>query len=87
MLRIERAIDAGEVRLVLSGRIEGDDRATLERAIARETVPPHAVTLDMAEVRLLDRDAVRFLVACETAGIRLARVPAYVREWMKREGS
>ena len=44
-----------------------------------------SVVLDLSEVTLVDLDVVRFLVQCETEGIRLARCPAYVQEWMVRE--
>ena len=37
------------------------------------------------DVRLADRDAVKFLSSCETSGIKLENCPAYVREWMERE--
>jgi hypothetical protein len=82
MLRIERSVEGGEVRLVLSGGIQGETLAKLERTIASETVVPVAISIDLAEVRLVDREAVRFLVECEAGGIRLANCPAYVREWI-----
>ena len=37
-------------------------------------------------VRLADRDAVRFLRGCEADGMKLENCPAYLREWMDREG-
>jgi hypothetical protein len=43
------------------------------------------IILDLREVRLADRDAVRFLRACEADGMKLENCPAYVREWMNRE--
>ena len=43
------------------------------------------IVLDLVEVGLVDVEAVRFLVQCETQGVRIARCPAYVREWMARE--
>lgn len=85
MLKIERAAESGRVRLALSGRIQRLDLAELERSIAGESVGPAFITVDLEEVRLVDRDAIRFLVSCETAGIRLVRTPAYVLEWMASE--
>jgi hypothetical protein len=38
----------------------------------------------LVEVSLV-AEAVRFLVECEFDGVRIARRPAYVREWMTRE--
>ena len=37
------------------------------------------------DVRLADRDAVKFLRDCEADGMKLENCPAYVREWMDRE--
>jgi predicted metal-binding protein len=43
------------------------------------------IILDLREVRLADRDAVKFLRSCEANGMNLENCPAYVREWMERE--
>jgi hypothetical protein len=37
------------------------------------------------EVRLADRDAVKFLKDCEARGMKLENCPEYVREWMESE--
>ena len=43
------------------------------------------IILDLRELRLADRDAVRFLRVCEVDGLKLENCPAYIREWMDRE--
>jgi predicted metal-binding protein len=43
------------------------------------------VVLDLRDVRLADRDAVKFLRDCKANGMKLENCPAYVREWMERE--
>jgi hypothetical protein len=43
------------------------------------------IILDLRDVRLADRDAVRFLQGCEAEGMKLENCPAYDREWMDRE--
>ena len=43
------------------------------------------IILDLQDVRLADRDAVRFLRGCEADGMKLENCPAYVWEWMDRE--
>jgi predicted metal-binding protein len=43
------------------------------------------IILDLRDLRLADRDAVRFLRGCETDGMKLENCPAYVRDWMDRE--
>jgi hypothetical protein len=43
------------------------------------------IILDLRDLRLADREAVRFLRDCEVDGVKLENCPAYVREWMDRE--
>ena len=43
------------------------------------------IILDLQDVRLADRDAVKFLRDCQADGMKLENCPAYVREWMDRE--
>ena len=86
MLKIQRSMNAGHVRLALSGRIEKQHIAELQRAI-EEDARGHGMTLDLEEVRLVDRDVVGFLARWESAGIRLENCPAYVREWITMEGT
>ena len=86
VLRIQRSADAGHVRLALSGRIEKQHLAELQRVI-EEDACRHALTLDLEEVRLVDRDVVGFLARWEAAGVRLENCPAYVREWITIEGT
>ena len=66
----------------LSGRIEGPDVPELQKLIAAEAAGT-AITLDLQEVRLVDREAVRFLAACETRRIKLMYCPPYIREWIE----
>ena len=44
-----------------------------------------SIILDLQEMRLADRDAVKFLRDCEADGMKLENCPEYVREWMERE--
>jgi len=83
MLKITRVKNAATTTLIVSGRINAAQLADLRRLVESE----HAsdVVLDLNEVRLVDVEVVRFLLQCETHGMRLARCPAYVREWMVRE--
>jgi hypothetical protein len=74
----------GIVRLTLSGRIDAEHLSDLRRLIEGED-PQGRLTLDLEEVKLVDRDAVRFLARCEAAGATLEGCAAYVREWITRE--
>jgi hypothetical protein len=83
MLRIVRSIDAGTTTLIVSGRIDFAELAEFRRLVDEELTP--GGVLDLAEVTLVDVQAVRFLVQCEIRGVRIAGCPAYVRAWMARE--
>jgi len=83
MLRIVRSIDAGTTTLTVSGRIGSEQLPALRRFVEEER--SRDVVLDLVEVSLVDVEAVRFLVQYETLGVRIARCPAYIREWMARE--
>jgi predicted metal-binding protein len=43
------------------------------------------IVLDLQDVRLADRDAMKFLRDCEADGMQLENCPEYVREWMERK--
>jgi hypothetical protein len=83
MLKITRSTESGTTTLALSGRVGSEQLLDLRRCLDAER--GHGVVLDFGEVNLVDGDVVRFLVECETQGIRLAHCPGYVQEWMVRE--
>jgi hypothetical protein len=78
--RLETGDDS--VVFCLSGRIQTEQTETLRELLEREG---GRTALDLREVVLVDRDAVRFLAHCEKAGIELRNCPAYVREWVRSE--
>lgn len=81
--KIERIVQGEElVVLCLSGRIVGEHVETLRELIAREK---GAVAIDLTEVILAGREAVRLLAISEANGVELRHCPAYVREWITRE--
>lgn len=83
MLRIQRFCNPGVV-LSLSGRIEIEDVAELQRLLSLEEVG-QGVALDLQDITLVDRDALKFLARCEAENIKLENCPAYIREWICAE--
>jgi predicted metal-binding protein len=81
MLKVRRSDHEGIVVFALSGRIEEVHVTDLRDLVAAET-ELNCVTLDLAEVRLVDREVVRFLGTCEAQGIKLRNCPPYIREWI-----
>jgi hypothetical protein len=82
MVKIERVARGEFVVFSLSGRIEMEDVAELQRLFETED---HNLIMNLKEVTLVDRDAVRFFVRCEADSIKLEDCPAYIREWIVRE--
>jgi hypothetical protein len=66
----------------LSGRMEAEQVPELKELLDRDY---RNIILDLRDVRLADRDSVRFLRGCEANGMKLENCPVYVREWMDRE--
>ena len=58
--------------------------ADLEELLKSEDAA-RQIVLDLKDLTLVDRDAVRFFDRCEKSGIKLGNCPAYVREWITRE--
>ena len=83
MLRIDKSVN-GEVLLTLSGRMSAENLAELETQLKAEAKRPRIV-LDLKDLTLVDRDAVRFLSRCEADSIKLENCPAYIREWIQKE--
>jgi anti-anti-sigma regulatory factor len=83
-LRIQRTDLQDVVVFVLTGRIQADQVPELQ-ALFQSEAPDQDIVLDLKEVRLVDRDVVRFLAHLEMEGMKLKNCSAYVREWILRE--
>lgn len=83
MLQIQRSSNGGVV-FTLVGRIEIEHVPELQRLLGLEEGDDR-IALDLQDVTLIDRDAVKFLAGCEADTIRLENCPAYIRVWIDRE--
>jgi hypothetical protein len=81
--RIERSTTARGVTFLLSGETDSSHIAELEALMAAESNRP--VFLDLAEVTLVNREAITFLAGVEVAGAALINCPEYVRTWIDAE--
>jgi hypothetical protein len=81
-LKIKRIAGKHNTRICLSGQLRSEHvdqvKSEIERGGPR-------VALDLGEVDLVDIDAVRFLNACESAGISILHCSPYISEWMLQE--
>jgi anti-anti-sigma regulatory factor len=87
MLRIQRSAN-GQVVFTLSGRMDEEHIAGLETLMKSEE-NGRRIVLDLKDVTLASREAIRFLERCEAKSITLENCPAYIREWIngQRRGS
>jgi hypothetical protein len=85
-LKIQRSAADGFVVFTLSGRLQEEYLTELQNLFEFQDID-QGIVLDLREVRLVDRDAVKFLARCEADGIKLDNCPDYIREWIEKERS
>jgi len=83
-LKIQRCTAGETVIFRLSGRIEPEQLPELQRLFKAEA-EEQSIVIDLTDVKLVDRGAVKFLEVCEAGGMKLENCPAYIREWIVRE--
>ena len=86
MFKIQRSTNGKLVVFAVSGRIKATRLAELQQLLKAEA-DDHSLILDLKEVKLVDRDAIGFLVDCEAKGMKLANCPPYIREWIEQEAA
>jgi anti-anti-sigma regulatory factor len=83
MLKVNRTAN-GEVVFTLCGRMDEENVAEMKELFGSEQ-KGRRIVLDLKDLTLVDREAVRFLKSCETDSITIKNCPAYIREWISRE--
>ena len=78
--RIERSTHARGVTFFLSGEVDSRHVAELEALMAAES--NRLVFLDLADVTLVNQEAIKGLAGVEAAGAVLVNCPDYVRSWI-----
>lgn len=82
-LRIQKSVERELILFRLIGRIQGDQLPAL-RALLKADGGDQLV-LDLKDVKLVDREVVRFLEQCEAEGAQLTNCSAFIREWILQE--
>jgi len=81
--RIDRVVNAENLAvLFISGRITGEHVEMLRGVLQQES---GGFAIDLKNVLLADREAVRLLALSETNGTELRNCPPYIREWVTRD--
>ena len=80
--KVVRLIDRDRlVVLHISGHLQEVHINMIDDLLTKETDP---VTLDLGEVTLANREAVRFLATLDARGVGLRNCPGFIREWMRK---
>ncbi len=81
--RIDRVVSSENlVVLFLSGRITGEHVDMLRGVLEQES---GGFAIDLKNVLLVDREAVKLLALSEANGTELRNCPPYIREWVTRD--
>ena len=80
MLKIQREAN-GDVVFTVVGTLQAGNAGELLRLLAVEP-PGRSIALDLKDLVLVDREALRVLRRCEGQGIVLRNCPPYIRDWM-----
>ena len=87
MLRIQRTTDGSTTVLTVSGRLGAENIDELRQSLER-MAPAGSIVLELGDLILADREAVKFLGESEACGrIVLRNCPAYIRQWIAHEDS
>jgi hypothetical protein len=81
--RIDQVVSAENlVVLFISGQIRGEHVDMLRGILEQES---GGFAIDLKNVLLVDREAVKLLALSEANGTELRNCPPYIREWVARE--
>ena len=84
--KIERVVSPdGFVVLQITGRIDGPDVEILRELMGREETANSTLAIDLRDVTLISRDAIRLMSTVEAGGTELRNCPAYIRNWVSRD--
>src|SRR3954449_8321278 len=83
-LKIKRTTEGPRVVFALVGRIRHEQVEELDALFDRDSEDGN-ITLDLQEIKLVDREAIQFLARREAEGVEIRNCPAYIREWIERE--
>jgi hypothetical protein len=80
--KVVRLIDHDRLVLLhISGHLQEMHINMINDLLTKETDP---VVLDLGEVILAEREAVKFLATLDARGIGLRNCPGFIREWMRK---
>lgn len=86
MLKIEATRDTKtSLTVALAGSIESEYLPELDELVRRAARDGRRLSFDLAQVRMVDRQAVAFFASGNGRQARLANCPTYLRKWLESE--
>jgi len=79
---LDRFMDSADSATSFRGRITAEEVQMLPTLLEQER---SRVPLDVKDVLLVDREAIKLLAFRESNGAELRNCPAYIRHWVTRE--
>ena len=76
---------SGPAILAVSGHMNAEALGELRQRIDERRRTEGRVVVDLSEVTLMDRAAVRYLAAQPEGGVELVNCPPYIERWISRE--
>jgi hypothetical protein len=73
-------------KIRLSGQLTQEYIAEVERLLAGEPSANQNLSIDLANVTFVDREAMMFLCSAKSRNIAIENCPSYVIRWIKQEG-
>jgi ABC-type transporter Mla MlaB component len=77
--------DEKRCRLCLCGQFTAEYVSELEKALTAETANDQSIAVDMSNVTLVDREAMKFLCNTHSKSIPIENIPPYVQRWIEQE--
>jgi ABC-type transporter Mla MlaB component len=77
--------DEKHCRLCLCGQFTAEYVAELEKALNAESATDQSIAVDMSDVTLVDREAMKFLCNTHSKSIPIENIPPYVQRWIQQE--
>ncbi len=69
----------------LCGQLTKEYLPEIDRLLANDDVQSQTVSLDLANVTFVDRDAMVFLCSAKSRNIAIENCPSYVIRWIQQE--
>jgi ABC-type transporter Mla MlaB component len=77
--------DEKTLRLCLCGQFTAEYVGELEKALNTVAGSSQSVAIDMTNVTLVDREAMKFLCNTHSKDIPVENIPPYVQRWIEQE--